>query len=388
MSEASPHAELRGRSRPPFPRLTTDLPGSGGRLTSSPEDFQVEEVLAYPLEGHGEHLFVRVQKSGIDTLEVTRRLVRQFGLATDGARLPAEVGLGGLKDRHAIARQWLSLPARWFDEPALERLATLADEHFSVLEIRRHAHKLRRGHVRANRFTLVIRDVPEGGLTRARRVLARLGELGVPNTFGPQRFGAAGDNADVAREILAGQRRAPRERRLAELYFSALQSEVFNRALAMRLERGLWLTALEGDLMRKHDSGGIFEVRDPGAETPRLVAREISPTAAMPGRRTRWAKGEALAMERAAMAASGLDERAAARLGEGTRRALRFPLDPEARLTEAGPGAFRLEVTLPSGAYATVLLDELLKPEGGPLTRSAALDAGADEDADAPDPAD
>ncbi|HEY1418296.1 MAG TPA: tRNA pseudouridine(13) synthase TruD, partial [Myxococcaceae bacterium] len=76
-------------------RLTAALPGTGGRLRVSPTDFEVEEIPAYPPSGHGEHLFLWVEKVGLDTPEAASRLAAALGLD------PGEVSWAGLKDRVA-----------------------------------------------------------------------------------------------------------------------------------------------------------------------------------------------------------------------------------------------------------------------------------------------
>lgn len=330
------------------------LPGSGGRLLAAPEDFRVDEILAYPLCGEGEHLFLRIRKTNLTTDEAIRRL----GFT--------QAGVAGLKDKAAVASQWISIP-----HPIAAPMPSLAGaDGVEVLEARRHKNKLRRGHQRGNRFTIVVREVPPGGTDRAQAILSALRETGVPNAFGPQRFGIHGDNADRALAFIRKEARPPKDRRRRDLLISALQSRVFNRILRTRIERGLFDRALLGDVMTKHASGGMFTVVDPVQETERVKALEISPTGLLPGRKQKPAAGEAGALEVEAMEVEGLRPTDVQKMSVGTRRALRFPLDPDARIEPVGEDAYMLEVTLPSGAYATVLLDELIKPEGGPLTRT------------------
>ena len=354
-------------------RLTEDMPGSGGTLRADPEDFRVDEEIPYAPSGSGDHLFLRVEKRGMDTFEAVRRLVRGLGLDPGRAR---GVGAAGLKDRHAVARQWLSLP--WPGGARLPAPGPLA-EGLELLEVARHAHKLRRGHVARNRFSVVLREVPPGGLDRAATTLEALRARGLPNRFGPQRFGRAGDNPERARAILAGRERPPRDRRLAGLLLSSLQSELFDRVLELRLEDGRWDEPRLGDRMQKHrfddageplTGGPEFWVDDPEAERPRMRALAISPMARLPGRRLAAARGEAATLEARAVRDVGLEAETLQRLGAGVFRSLRVPLGPSARVDAVAddPEAFRVTVVLPAGSYATVLLDELAKP-AQPLTR-------------------
>lgn len=350
--------------------VTSELAGSGGQLTTDPEDFWVDEILPYDPQGHGPHLFIQIEKCGLTTPQAVQRIC-------DALKLPSaqETGYAGMKDRHARTRQWISVP---WEQEALPDLSECNAPDLSVLNAIRHAKKLRRGHTAANRFRITIRDVPSEGYERALAVLERLAQTGVPHRFGPQRFGKFNDNDRVALDILQGKSRPPRNRRLRDLYWSALQSRVFNQILETRIQRGLLDQALRGDWMYKHHTGGMFTVDDPATEQPRVNAFEISPTGVLPGKKHRPAQMDAARLENEILNRFDMPPSAWARLGPGTRRPLRYPLDPEVHLEALTLDAFRLDVTLPSGAYATVLLDEIVKPTTGPFTRTEAApeDAG------------
>ena len=354
--------------------MTAGLPGCGGVLRADAEDFTVDEVLPYAPSGDGTHVFVRFEKIRLDTAPAVRRLVEAAGLLKDG-RVPPEVGYAGNKDRHARTRQWMSLP--WSGE-GLPDLSAAAADDLQVLEMVRHGHKLRRGHQAGNHFDIVLRNVSPDGEARAAAILARLREVGVPHYFGPQRFGRDDDNDRTALAFLRREAKAPKDRRLRDLLLSALQSRIFNAVLARRIEDGTVAQALEGDLMSKHATGGMFTADDPAAEQPRVAALEISPTGPLPGKKMRAPKAAAAALEAEILGTFALGDEEIRRLGPGTRRALRYPLDPEARLAPGpDPDSLRLTVFLPSGAYATVLLDELVKPEAGVFTREGP--GGADD---------
>ena len=126
-------------------------------------------------------------------------------------------GIAGMKDRHAVTRQWLSLPPPVTPEAA----QALALDGIAILEAVRHNHKLRTGHVRQNRFALRVRGAVPGAAERARAILTRLAEApGAPNWYGEQRFGRDGDNAAKGRELLATGRRS-RDKKLDRLFVSA-----------------------------------------------------------------------------------------------------------------------------------------------------------------------
>ena len=142
-----------------LPYLTEDLPGTGGTLRARDEDFVVDEEPAYLPSGTGDHVFVRIEKRGLATPVAVTQLARALGVKD------RDIGVAGMKDRHAVTTQWLSLPPPVTPEAALAVIA----EGLRVLEARRHGHKLRTGHVRGNRFRL------RGG-GRTRRGRARAGD--------------------------------------------------------------------------------------------------------------------------------------------------------------------------------------------------------------------
>ena len=156
-------------------------------------------------------------------------------------------------------------------------------------------------------------------------------------------------------------RRAARDRFLRRLSLSAYQALLFNRWLAARLADGLFVAALRGDVMKKLDSGGLFDCEDPAVDGPRVVAFEISPAGPMFGHRLRAAGHEALAREESLLAAEGIALPDFARGGgeaEGTRRAARLRTEVT---IEDEPDGYRARFELPKGSYATVVLRELVK---------------------------
>ena len=70
----------------------------------------------------------------------------------------------------------------------------------------------------------------------------------------------------------------PGGHRLKRFFVSALQSQLFNYELKLRLERGLYGRVLAGDWAKKHDTGGVFRVEDEEVENERAARLEISAT--------------------------------------------------------------------------------------------------------------
>ncbi len=320
-------------------------------LRREPGDFVVEEIPAYEACGAGDHLYLTFRKTGLTTPQAVRALAAALGVP------PEQAGFAGMKDKHAITTQTASFPTA--REPA-EALA-LAVDGVEILAARRHKNKLRTGHLDGNRFTIVLRDIAPAALPEVERRLADIAARGVPNAFGPQRFGRDGDNPERALAWLAGKERPPRDKRERRLLFSALQSRAFNRVLALREAEGTWNAVLAGDLAQKHDSGGVFLVGDAELADARARADKglVSPTGPMFGAKMRWPAGHPAELERAALAEMIDDPRQLddfARYGEGARRALRLWVGELAWRGAVEKGSLVVSFLLGKGGYATTVL--------------------------------
>jgi tRNA pseudouridine13 synthase len=337
------------------PPLSAELPPAGGELGPEPEDFVVDEEPAYPPSGRGEHLWLRIEKTRLTTADAIKHVARAAGVRE------RDVGSAGMKDKHAVTRQWLSITSE--ADPASFSLPP----GVAVLEHSRHENKLRTGQQRGNQFRIRLVNVPDGGFERASAIADELRAHGLRNYFGGQRFGHGGENLPRALGWLemGAPMRGKRARFYAKLYASVIQSEVFNRYLTARAELGLD-RLIEGDVVRLDGSASVFAVEDPEREQPRLAARDIHLTGPLPGPKTRAAHGRALELENRILGELGLDEQrlsSLARHAPGARRDL--VVVPEGLALGPLEGD-RLEVEffLPSGSYATELLRRLT---GGPL---------------------
>lgn len=331
-----------------------------GVLKRTPEDFVVDELPAYEPSGSGDHVYVHFKKRGLNTDDVVRAIARAVSVDM------RECGVAGLKDKVAVTTQWISVLGR--DPELPDRIRALTIDGVEILDVKRHGNKLRTGHLRGNRFEIVVRDVPAHAVEGALAAFARIAHEGVPNAFGAQRFGKHGDTAERARAWLTGKERAPGDPRLRRLHFSALQAAIFNAVLDERVRDGTWTVPLDGDLLKKEDTGGLFVCADVQADRERAARGEVCPTGPIVGDRMRQPEREALALEQriAAPFIEGIDLRRARSLGEGTRRALRLRvtetlaelMNSEGETAEQ-PGALRVRFVLPKGAYATTVLSNV-----------------------------
>ena len=328
--------------------LTSDLPGTGGRIKEQPQDFIVEEVPLYQTTNEGNFTFLLVEKINLSTLDLVTLVRNHLDLRDD------QVGLAGWKDKRAVTRQWISVPREHVSD---SRLARLTGEGLQILGETHHFHKLRTGHLLGNRFSVLIRLADPEAEARARAIIQRFQTEGLPNFYGPQRFGVAGDNPEKGLAVLLGRQKV-RSVRKRKLLASSYSSLLFNLTLKERLEQGFYTRLLLGDIAKKHDTGGLFVVSDPVVEQPRADRLEISATGPIWGKKMRKPGDAAAALEEKILRWQGLTPDAF-RKQPGSRRSLRVALREFALLQE--PDGLRLDFFLPKGSYATVLLAEIMK---------------------------
>jgi len=339
------------------PLVTAEVPGVGGEIKTNPEDFEVEEIPAYEPSGQGDFLYLWIEKRDMGAEYFERQIAKRLDIPV------GEVGTAGLKDRRAVTRQWVSVPAS-----VETRLAALEGDGIKVLRVGKHSNKLRAGHLHGNRFRILIRNA--GGLpalddnvqaSRLHYVVDRLREHGLPNYYGPQRFGHDGETLHLGMAILRGEKSA-RNPFMKKLALSAAQSALFNHALAQRFRDDLLRRVLPGDVMCKVPFGGMFVAEDVVTEQRRFDAREIVTAGPIFGRKMFAAATDAAQREQAALSAFELASSTFNGFGKlllGTRRHnLVYVSDLAAALE---PDGIRLSFTLPAGSYATVLLREIMK---------------------------
>ena len=333
------------------PMLTADLPGVGGTIKSLPEDFEVEEIPSYEPCGTGDHLYLWIEKRGLGSEHFTQTIARRVGVPV------GSVGTAGLKDRLAVSRQWVSVP-----KEAEPNLAKLEGDGIAVLKVSRHGNKLKPGHLKGNTFRILIREADRTHAESAEKVIAKIRSEGMPNYYGPQRFGRGGETAEIGFKVLNGQQRQRLRPFLFKFALSAAQSVLFNRVLANRQRDGLLRTVLPGDVMMKVPFGGIFVAEDVPAEQARFDARETVHAGPMFGSRTFATAGIAAEREAKVLSDTGLSPKAFGHFGKlasGTRRHNLVYLDD--LKSEWEPDGLRLTFSMPAGSYATVLLREVMK---------------------------
>jgi tRNA pseudouridine13 synthase len=325
-------------------------PLGAAQLRANPEDFRVEEQLSFEPSDEGAHWLLRVEKRAANTRWVALEIAR---LAQVRAH---EVGYAGLKDRHAITVQWFSVPAAGTAPDFWREVRT---QEFRVVEVRGNSRKLKRGALTGNRFRIRLRNV-----TWSREQLdlkvAALRAHGVPNYFGPQRFGRNGHNLDRAAAWIDRQQ-APRGRTERGFALSAARSLLFNALLGTRVEAGDWAQLLPGDVASLDGSGSHFAVPEVDATLlQRAAAFDIHPTGPL------WGRGELPTQ-------GGVRERELAVGGEfrdvanllvaenltQERRALRCVVRDFEVEFDAATGTVTVGFVLGRGQFATAVLREI-----------------------------
>jgi len=360
-----------------WPFLTADTPPIPARIKQRDEDFMVEEVPRYAPCGDGDHSYLLIEKVGVTTRRAVLDIARALGVS------PSAIGVAGQKDARGITRQMISVQG--VDSA---RVRSLVLPRITILDEARHRTKLRTGSLRANRFTVRLRNMPAERIRDVQTLLNVLGHRGVPNYFGPQRFGMRGDTWEVGRTLLRGDfdgavafivgrptdadigsvRRARElaaagrfaeaartwpdgfrdcarlcrllvrtggdtqraifalDRRVLTFYVSAYQAWLFNRVLAARV------TTLDrilvGDLVLSHTTGAIVHAENQEAEQSRAARFEISPTGPIAGYAMEVPRGEPAAIENRIFEEAGVSLLKLPRMGPltcvGDRRPLRF----------------------------------------------------------------
>lgn len=335
----------------------------------TPRDFVVEEIPLYEFSGDGEHLVLHVRKKELSTLELVAILAKYLNIQNK------EIGYAGLKDKHAMTKQYISLHKK--HEEAIE---SFEHENIKILSKTYHNNKIRIGHLKGNRFYIKLKKVNPTAGQKIDEALKNIDSYGIPNFFGYQRFGNDGDNHVLGEQIAKGLKKE-RNVKIKKLLISAYQSHLFNLWLSRRLEINTLLASfevdeletllnmpkdelvklkaqthpfkiLQGDLMEHYPYGRLFEFDGTEHDINRFNERDISVTGALVGKKVKLSSGIAGGIEKEFF--SDINE-------DGARRyAWIYPTEIEGRYKPL-EAQYELNFTLPKGSYATVLIEEIAK---------------------------
>jgi tRNA pseudouridine13 synthase len=162
------------------------------KLKQRPEDFRVEELTDAVGGTAGEFALYRLDKTGWTTPDALAAVRRRWQIDT------RRVSYGGLKDRHAVTAQHLTI----FRGPKRD----LAHERVALTYLGQRAEPFTASDIRANRFDITLRALSAAALAHAERALGEIAGAGVPNYFDDQRFGSVGEQGEfVAKEMVFGR---------------------------------------------------------------------------------------------------------------------------------------------------------------------------------------
>jgi tRNA pseudouridine13 synthase len=332
-------------------------------------DFVVEELPLYNFSGEGEHLILQVRKKNTSTSEMIGQIARYLGIKNK------EIGYAGLKDKHAVTKQYISIHKKY--ENILD---SFNHENIKILSKTYHNNKLKIGHLKGNRFFIRVKKVNPTSAKKIDEALKKISLYGMPNFFGYQRFGNDGDNHILGKKILKGEEKE-RNPRVKKLLINAYQSHLFNLWLSRRLEINTLISnfnenelqtilnipnneikklksqkhpfkLMSGDIMQHYPHGRLFDFDGSEHDFQRFNTRDISVTGPLCGKKNKVASDLAGTIEKDYIDDINID---------GARRyAWVYPTEIEGRF-KPQEAHYEFNFTLPKGSYATVLLEEIKK---------------------------
>ncbi len=335
----------------------------------TPRDFVVEELPLYEFSGEGEHLVLFIRKKSLSTLELVGIIAKYLGIKNK------EIGYAGLKDKHAMTKQYISIHKQ--HEEAME---SFSHDNVKIITKTYHNNKIKIGHLKGNRFYIKLKKVNPTSAQKIDEALKNISKQGMPNFFGYQRFGNDGDNHIEGEKIAKGEKKE-RNPKIKRLLINAYQSHLFNLWLSRRLEINTLIQNFEvkelesllnmpneeltkmkaqkhpfklirGDIMEHYPYGRLFDFDGEEDDCNRFNDRGISPTGLLCGNKVKTSSDNAWVIEKE------FDDEINA---DGARRyAWVFPDGVEGRF-KPEEAHYELNFSLPKGSYATVLIEELAK---------------------------
>ena len=335
----------------------------------TPRDFVVEELPLYDFSGEGEHLILFIRKKGLSTLELVSLIAKHLGIKNK------EIGYAGLKDKHAMTKQYISILKKYED-----KMDEFSHDNVKILSKAYHNNKIRTGHLKGNRFFIKLKKVNPTSAQKIDEALKNIAKDGMPNFYGYQRFGRDGDNHIDGEKIAKGEKKE-RNPKIKKLLINAYQSHLFNLWLSRRLEINTLISKfdasdleallnipleelkkmkaqkhpfklIDGDIMEHYPHGRLFDFDGQDDDLNRFYDRAISPTGLLCGKKVKLSSNVAGVIEK------DYDDEINA---DGARRyAWVFPEGIEGRFKQE-EAQYELNFTLPKGSYATVLVEELAK---------------------------
>ena len=233
-------------------------PDTYGEIKRKFSDFKVDEDLSFDPTGCGDHLFIKIKKMGLTTVDVAKKISE-----VTGSKL-STIGYSGMKDKYGECTQWFSAP---LSESVSRSLGSIENANLNVVKSLRNQRKLRIGSHRKNQFDITLRNCI-GGRDKFETRLKLIQERGLPNYYGTQRFGKNMQNITAVSKLMAAETEAPscankrsfNKRSSIErgILISAARAYLFNQVLSARLKMKNWTTYLPGDVLNLNGTDSYF----------------------------------------------------------------------------------------------------------------------------------
>lgn len=319
-------------------------PKATGKIKNSISDFCVDENLGFTLTGEGEHLFLLIEKKQLNTEDVVEIIARKLNLKR------ASISYAGLKDKYGITTQWFSLHLPGKKDPDLD---ILHDDNIKIIKTTRHNKKLKIGALKSNTFKIVVKNF-QYDANELDEKIKKIAQSGVPNYFGPQRFGNNASNLEAAWDLLINNKKI-RNKKLRGLYISAARSYLFNQFLSYRVAENLWPNPVAGDFVMLSGTQSVFQIEKVDDEIlTRIKENDITLALPLWGEDKTDLRDKAKEIELAALSELTAWQKALEHFGarKTYKRATLIPED-----LSFADNTFTF--TLPKGEYATTLLREI-----------------------------
>ncbi len=331
-----------------YPKLDIE-----GKFKAAEHEFQVTEILGYEPIGEGEHIYLWIEKTGLNTAYLAEKIAQFVGLPLRA------VTYAGRKDKHAKTYQWFGVHLPGKTEVDWQRLDVPGAK---VLRASRHNKKLRTGVLKGNTFNITVRDLTgTDGIVQRCETIA---EQGVPNYFGQQRFGDTrhderGGNLSLAEKMINGENIRNRNKR--SMTISALRSWLFNQYISERLSALPDYTPMTGDVMQLAGNKSFFNANlIDQTINHRLSTQDIYLTAPMWGEGPLDSELDALSFESDVSNKHRSVTQTLNALGlKQERRAIR--LFPKDFIWTLDGQTLNLTFSLPAGTFATSVLREIVQ---------------------------
>jgi tRNA pseudouridine13 synthase len=160
------------------------------KLKQLPTDFIVEEIpnIRFTQEKDDQTIFL-LEKKEIDTYNAIQSIAKKFHIPL------SEIGYAGLKDKHALTRQYISIPTHY----------KVQNTEINALKIQLagyHRKKIKIGDLKGNKFTIIVHDVKNSELDDVFEIAETISRSGVPNYFDSQRFGSVIKKEFIAKYVI------------------------------------------------------------------------------------------------------------------------------------------------------------------------------------------